>query len=245
MGVCARINIYRQIVTGRQVYWQEEDDPNEAYQVPDDVFDVVFKLAGGRLAVDHAQALADAVCAKLSADAHSQIGIHQIRVAESGNGWQRPGMGGEMLHLSRRTKLVLRVHQGIYEDVLRLCDSTLEIDGQALKVGAGSVRKLTAMTTLFTHGIACDEAQPESQFLADMASALQALGIRVKKMICGTTNSIQTDKGSIFTRALMVANLTPEESVLVQQQGIGSDRLMGCGLFVAHKGIDAVFTEQQ
>ncbi len=227
------------------MYWQEEDDPNETYQVPDDVFDVVFKLAGGQLVVDHARALADAVCAKLNTDTHSQIGIHPIRVAESGNGWQRPGAGGEMLHLSRRTKLVLRVHRSVYEDVLRLSDSTLEINGQALKVGVGSVRKLTAMTTLFTHGIACDEVQSESQFLVDMASALQTMEIRVKKMICGTTNSIQTDKGSIFTRALMVANLTPEESVLVQQQGIGSDRLMGCGLFVAHRGIDAVFTEQQ
>ncbi len=227
------------------MYWQEEDDPNETYQVPDDVFDVVFKLAGGQLVVDHARALADAVCAKLNTDTHSQIGIHPIRVAESGNGWLRPGAGGEMLHLSRRTKLVLRVHRSVYEDVLRLSDSTLEINGQALKVGVGSVRKLTAMTTLFTHGIACDEVQSESQFLVDMASALQTMEIRVKKMICGTTNSIQTDKGSIFTRALMVANLTPEESVLVQQQGIGSDRLMGCGLFVAHRGIDAVFTEQQ
>ena len=226
------------------MYWHEESDPNEAYQVPDEVFDVVFKLSGIRLVVDHAQFLAHAVCAKLTEHTHSQIGIHQIRVAESGNGWERPSSAGEMLQLSRRTKLVLRVDQDVYEDVLQLRNSELEIGGQGLKVGDSKLRKLSPLTTLFSHGIACDEDQAETEFLTDMASALHQMEIKVKKMICGIAHSIRSDGGSIFTRSLMVANLTPQESVLLQQRGIGSGRLMGCGLFVPHRGIDAVFTSQ-
>ncbi len=222
------------------MYWQEENDPNEAYQVPDDVFDVVFKLSGIRLVVDHAQFLAHAVCAKLTEHTRSQIGIHQIRVAESGNGWERPSSAGEMLQLSRRTKLVLRVDQDVYQDVLQLRNSELEIGGQGLKLGDSKLRKLSPLTTLFSHGIACDEDQAETEFLTDMASALHQMEIKVKKMICGTAHSIRSDKGSIFTRSLMVANLTPQESVLLQQRGIGSGRLMGCGLFVPHRGIDAI-----
>jgi len=227
------------------VYWHEENDPNEIYQVPDDVFDVMFKLTGNQLAVDHAQSLAQAVCAKLTDDTQSQIGIHQVRVAESGNGWSRPGTGGEFLQLSRRTKLVLRVNQDVYEDVLQLTGSELEIDGQLLKVGVSAVKKLTSITTLFSHGIVCNDAQSETEFLADIAATLQQMEIKVKKMICGMTHSIRSDSGSVFTRALMVANLTPEESVLLQQRGIGEGRLIGCGLFVPHRGIDAVFTAQQ
>lgn len=226
------------------MYWQEESDPNDAYQVPDDVFDVAFKLTGSWLAVDHAQLLSHAVCANLTAPTCSQIGIHQVRVAESGNGWERPSSDGEMLQLSRRTKLVLRVDQDVYEDVLRLRNSELEIGGQGLKVGDSKLRKLSPLTTLFSHGIACDEDQAETEFLTDMASALHQMEIKVKKMICGIAHSIRSDGGSIFTRSLMVANLTPQESVLLQQRGIGSGRLMGCGLFVPHRGIDAVFTSQ-
>ncbi len=222
------------------MYWQEESDLNDAYQIPDDVFDVAFKLTGSWLAVDHAQLLSHAVCAKLKSSTCSQIGIHQVRVAESGNGWERPSNAGEMLQLSRRTKLVLRVDRGVYEDVLRLCDSELEIGGQGLKVGDSKLRKLSPLTTLFAHGIACDEIQAETDFLADMASAIGQMDIRVKKMICGMAHSIQSDKGSIFTRSLMVANLTPQESVLLQQRGIGSRRLMGCGLFLPHRSIDAI-----
>lgn len=226
------------------MYWHEEKETNEAYQAPDDVFDVAFKLTGVRLAVDHAQSLSHAVCAKLATPIHSQIGIHQVRVAESGNGWKRPGSAEEMLELSHRTKLVVRVNQEAYQDVLQLCDSELEIDGQRLSVGRSKIRKLSLLTTLFSHGIACDKDQSESDFLSDMALALRQMEIDVKKMICGTTHSIRSDGGTIFTRSLMVANMTPEQSVLLQQRGIGSDRLMGCGLFVPHRGIDAVYTAQ-
>ena len=227
------------------MYWHEESDPNEVYQVPDDVFDIAFKLTGSQLAVDHAQSLAHAVCANLTEDTRSQIGIHQVRVAESGNGWKRPGSGDEFLHLSRRTKLVLRVNQEVHEDVLQLTGCELEMDGRRLKVGVSTVKKLTTITTLFSHGIVCDEAQSETEFLADMAAALRQMEIEVKNMICGMTRSIRSDSGSVFTRALMVANLTPEESVLLQQRGIGAGRLIGCGLFIPHRGIEAVFNAQQ
>lgn len=227
------------------MYWQEENDAEEAYQIPDDVFDVAFSLVGRQLAVDHAQSLAHALCSILPVATHSQIGIHQVRVAESGNGWERPSSSGDMLHLSRRTKLVLRVNRAVFEEISRLADTELDIDGQTLKLGAAAIRKLSPLTTLFSHGIACDEAQVETEFLGEIASVLERMKIDVKKMICGMSNSIRSDQGPVFTRALMVANLTPQESVLLQQIGIGEGRLIGCGLFLPHKGIEPVFSTQE
>ena len=37
---------------------------------------------------------------------------------------------------------------------------------------------------------------------------------------------------------------TAEESVRIQQEGIGDMRTMGCGIFIPHKGIDAVRTSE-
>jgi CRISPR-associated protein Cas6 len=227
------------------VYWQDDKDAAEAFRVPDDVIDIVFKMSGARLVVDHAQSLADAICERLPDSSHGQIGIHRIRVGASGNGWNSPGEAGEIMQLSRRTRLVMRIHKSVHRQVLQLCDTQLEIEGEQLKLGASSVRKLSSITTLFSHSIVCDEAQAESDFLDDMASALEAMNVKVKKMICGTTHSIRSDQGSIFTRALMVAELTPEESVELQQRGIGPGRLIGCGLFLPHKGIDPVFSAQE
>jgi hypothetical protein len=59
-------------------------------------------------------------------------------------------------------------------------------------------------------------------------------------MLCGMSGSVRTADGELFTRALLVADLKPAQSVTLQQRGIGGERLLGCGLFVPHKGIDAV-----
>jgi hypothetical protein len=64
-------------------------------------------------------------------------------------------------------------------------------------------------------------------------------------MICGRCGEIRTADETIFTRALMVADLEAEESVALQQQGLGQGRMLGCGLFVPHKGIDPVFDIQE
>jgi hypothetical protein len=44
----------------------------------------------------------------------------------------------------------------------------------------------------------------------------------------------------IETRSLMIADLDKFSSVKLQEAGIGLHRHMGCGIFVAHKGIKAV-----
>jgi len=38
----------------------------------------------------------------------------------------------------------------------------------------------------------------------------------------------------------MLAELTPEESVDIQQSGLGPHRHLGCGLFLPMKGIQAL-----
>ena len=78
-----------------------------------------------------------------------------------------------------------------------------------------------------------------------VAAELRALDIDVSKMICGKSGEIRAGGRSIFTRALMVAGLKPEESVRLQRHGLGEDQLLGCGLFVPHKGIDAVYAKQE
>ena len=39
------------------MYWREQEDKKEEYRVPEDIFDLVFKLRGSSLDIDHAYAL--------------------------------------------------------------------------------------------------------------------------------------------------------------------------------------------
>jgi CRISPR-associated protein Cas6 len=121
----------------------------------------------------------------------------------------------------------------------------LQIGRQEVTVGSSVMRKLSSIGTLYARAVCCDREQSETDFLTEVAALLQQMNIEVSKMICGRCGEIRTRDGTVFTRALMIADLEPEESVALQQRGLGEGRLLGCGLFVPHKGIDPVFDMQE
>ncbi len=227
------------------MFWHEESDDEQEYRVPDDVFDLLFRLRGKSLDIDHAYALSQALQQHLGPDTCARIGVHGIRLAGSGNGWNRPEEIDAELPLSRRARLVIRVHRDDSDAVAQITDQTLQVGRQAVDVGQSSVRKLSSLGTVYARAIRCEQDQSEEDFLQEVADELARMEIKVSKMICGKTGAIRTGNETVFTRALLVADLKPEESVRLQQRGIGGGRMLGCGLFVPHKGIAAVYDIQE
>lgn len=227
------------------MFWNQEKEQQARYQVPDDVFDLVFKLRGSSLEIDHAFALSSALQEHLTEQTCGKIGVHGVRMAGSGNGWNRPEQSDAELPLSRRARLAIRVHRDDSDDVGRIMNQRLQIGRQEITVGSSVKRKLSTIGTLHARAICCDREQSESDFLTEVAALLMTMNIKVSKMICGRCGEIRTADETIFTRALMVADLEPEESVILQQRGLGEGRMLGCGLFVPHKGIDPVFDIQE
>ena len=227
------------------MYWQEDKQPDRAFQVPDDVCDIVFRLSGRSIDVDHAHALAEALREHLDDDTCSRIGVHGVRMASSGNGWNRPEGAGAELPLSRRARLDIRVPRELVDSVLGLSNRGLSLGRQQIEVGEATIRPLSGHGTLHARAISCDRQQSENDFLQQVAAELQAMDIDVSRMLCGRSGEIRTAGDSLFTRALMVTDLKPREAVRLQQRGIGENRLLGCGLFVPHKEIDAVYEPQE
>ncbi len=227
------------------MFWREEDDVENEFRVPEDVFDLLFRLRGSSLDIDHAWALAATLQRRLGEELCTRIGVHGVRLADSGNGWIRPQQPDAALPLSRRSRLEIRVHRDDVDAVRQISRKTLDIGSQQVEVGDSSMRKLSAIGTLYARAVRCAPEQSEDDFLARVAQELEAMGIQVSKMICGKAGAIRAGEKTLFTRTLLVADLKPEESVILQRNGIGDDRLIGCGLFVPHKGIDAVFSLPQ
>jgi len=222
------------------MHWEETGSPvNSA--IPDTVVDAVFNISCRSLPVDHAYALSREIQRALPwfADA-DEAGLHLIHVAGSGNGWQRPGDPRAMLHLSRRTKLALRIPTGRTGDAHALVNQNLDVAGNALRVDQIAFRPLARITTLFSRYVVITAGDDEAGFLNAAADQLGALGIRPGKMLCGLTTPIATPSGTLQTCSLMLADLTLEESMLLQQRGLGPERKLGCGLFLPHKDINDV-----
>ncbi len=223
------------------MFWQEDDQPTEFVQ-SENVVDVSFKIDCKQLPLDHAWELADAIQKAAPWLQESALnGLHLIHGAPSGNGWQRPEESQDaIIHLSKRARLILRVEHAFVEQALQLTGHQLSISGFPLFIQAGKPQQLVAQSTVHCRYVQADETQPENEFLQVVASELQLLGIEVKKMMSGMTRTFCSPNGVLFTRSLMVADLTQEESVTLQHHGIGSGRKMGFGIVLPHKGIAAV-----
>ncbi len=225
------------------MFWQE-DNRETSFQVPDDIVDVLFSVVCKRLPVDHAYALSAALwqTAPWIAEDGSGVAVHTVHVAGSQNGWERPGHGTDQhLILSRRTKLTIRVpkqHTAALMEALE--GETLEVSDCPLTIGPGKIRRLSKETTLLSRYVASASDDTEEGFLDWAAQVLNDQGIRVRKALCGKTTLLTTPNGMLRTRSLMLSDLSPEESVRLQQQGLGPHRKMGCGIFIPHKSIEAV-----
>ncbi len=222
------------------MYWQEETRPKEHPAVPDDVVDVVYGIACRCLPVDHAWALLQALATTLPwLEEEPEIGLHTVYVPEAGNGWMRADEPGALMYPSRRAHFLLRLPRSRVSEALVLAGRTLDVGGYALDVQKATVRPLSAITTLLARYVFSD-APDEPSFLAWAYDRLALLGVQPKKMLCGKERDIATPEGRLRARSLMLADLEVEESVRVQQHGLGLYRRLGGGLFLPHKGIREV-----
>ncbi|NNG11758.1 MAG: type I-MYXAN CRISPR-associated protein Cas6/Cmx6 [Halobacteria archaeon] len=224
--------------------WSEESKTSE-YVVPDDVVDLAFAIKCPVLPIDHAHVLSVALQAALPwLKEEKYAGIHLIHGAASGNGWYRPDdTADQLLQLSRRARLRLRVPKERLDDARELTGRSLDLDGYVLEVGKADLHLFTALPTLFSRYVMTRVEVDEEDFLQQAVRELEVLGIACRKMLCGITHTLNFPDGPVFTRSLMVADLEPEASVRLQQVGLGQGRKIGCGLFIPHKGIKPVKEE--
>lgn len=227
------------------MYWEENKDENSPYQVSDDVVDLVYSISCKCLPLDHAYAFSSAIRAALPwMDEEPQAGIHLIHGAESGNGWMRPeDPTNELLHLSKRSRMTLRVPKHRVEDAHGLTGEKLDIDGHSLEVGKAKQKLFSTLPTQFARYVVVPEGishEDEAAFIEYAAKELKALDLRIRKLLCGRAHALQHPDGDLYTRSLMLADMDVGEAVTLQQQGIGQFQKIGCGLFLPHKGITAV-----
>jgi CRISPR-associated protein Cas6 len=125
-------------------------------------------------------------------------------------------------------------------DAQALTGTTLDVAGHALEVGSAKIRPLAPVTTLLARYVVSRENESEEQFVERTAKELQRLGIQVRKLLCGRCTTLDTPDGPLLTRSVMLADLEQEESLRLQETGLGPARRLGCGLFIPHKGIGPV-----
>ena len=228
------------------MFWNEDSNKEGVYEVPDDIVDVNFKIKCSHLPLDHAHQLSTAIINELPWIAQNQIaGIHLIHGAESGNGWIRPTNPEEFIYPSRRTLFSLRTPQEKIDDVMSLEGKSISVCGTSIEFSKPSIRKLSKLTTIFARYVLAEQVEDEEAFLNEMASLLAQKNIQPQKMMSGRAFTMTFPDRTLNSRSLMIDGIEVTESVRLQQEGLGLGRKFGCGIFLPHKGIDAVNETQE
>ena len=221
------------------MYWQEDDKKNDI-STSGKVVDLSYKIDCKQIPTRHAWELSQALYQALPWIKNElEVGVHQIHGATSGNGWERPP-DGELIHLSKRTRMHIRVPIERVEDAKELVDKELYVAGHAVRVGKMTSKSIDPFSTIFARYIVMQKGMSEDDFLQWVVDALTARDIQARKLLCGMQHEFEANGELIETRSLMIADLDKFSSVKLQEIGIGLHRHMGCGIFVAHKGIKAV-----
>ena len=217
--------------------WEEE----EQLKIKDTsrMIDVAFKIQCKTLPYDHACDLSKAITSKMPWLLKDKlIGIHTLHGPESGNGWVRSEK--EEIFLSKRTRLILRISRSDANKAKELEGENINVLGNNIKIGQSNTKTFLIVRDLISRCVLCDKVQDEEDLLLDIKKELFTHGVPIKKAICGKAKSITINGENRFTRSLMIADLSKENSILLQDIGIGDGRIFGCGIFLPHKSIDAV-----
>lgn len=218
----------------------EDDDKKAEYVESDNVVDVYYKIDCKQIPTMHAWELSQALTSLLPwLNEEPEAAIQQIHGATTGNGWERPP-DGELLHLSRRARMHIRVPSSRVEEAKQLTGQVLDIAGFSVGIGDASIKSLSPISTLFARYVVVPDGHNEDQFIEWLANELQQRDIKLRKVLCGIGHTISTPDREIETRSVMIADLDKATSILLQEQGVGPGRQLGCGVFLPHKGIKAV-----
>ena len=161
------------------------------------------------------------------------MALHPVTVGE------RPP-DGELIHLSKRTRMNLRVPATRIDDAAELVGETLSVSGHEVKIGKMTSKPIDPFSTLFSRYIVAPSSWSEDEFLQWVFDDLNARGVSVRKLLCGISHKFEANGEPIETRSLMIADLDKSTSIALQEVGVGPYRHYGCGIFVPHKGIKAV-----
>ncbi len=180
--------------------------------------------------IDHGYALFTELARLLPWLADEPLGgVHPINGADTGH--------GELI-LNKRTKLMVRIASARVPELMNLSGQTIHIGGNTLEIGAGKTRPLSRHTPLFAHCVVTG-SEDEIDFTNDIIRLLDEMKID-SRFICGKRQAIRTQDGMVSGFSLMLHGLPVEHSFLVQQQGLGKYRKIGCGIFIPHKSINAL-----
>lgn len=207
-----------------------EDKPEE---YTPHMIDLQFDLIGTTIPADNAQLLSEAILKLLPwLREHAGAGIQHLKGAETNS-------GDATLNINRRAKMFMRVPKDRVDEMQKLCGQSLDLMGHPLQIGKFKTRAFTPFANIYAHFVDTGSAG-EEQFVQEVMRELDGHFKLRCGFICGKQQTLQSASGPLYGYSLMLHDVPPHKSLQIQDEGLGRNRLLGCGIFIPHKSIAPV-----
>lgn len=210
-----------------------ENKPNvqELLNVP--YVELSFGIIGETLPADHGYGLYSAI-AHLCPMVHEQEGISISTISGE------PDRQGK-IYLSKSSQLKIRLP---YEadkiaQVLPLAGQTLKIGGHSIQLSIPQIFPLRPFDKLRSRIVTIKKFQEPEPFLEAVKRQMNALGIQGNAFIPlneegqPLRKAIKIKQYSVVGFGLVVTDLSDEDSIRLQTNGLGGKHRMGCGVFTS------------
>jgi CRISPR-associated protein Cas6 len=208
--------------------------------------DIGFRLTGREIPADHGCALYGAVSRHVpwTHDPDQEtLGIHPINGLLS---------GGRLLHLTPSSRLTFRLDSDHVRELLTLAGKELDLDTHKLRVGVPTTYTIKPAATLRSRLVTFKHHMEPETFLAKAQEELSKLNIKATPGITRRVGAkslegrkeLTADRSPFIRRtlrihdkevvgfAMEVSGLSADESLRLQETGLGGRRRFGCGIFV-------------
>src|SRR5262245_45425998 len=188
--------------------------------------DLAFRLMGSKVPVDHGYALYSAI-SRIVPEIHeaARIGIHPIRGMYSGN--------GELL-LRDSSRLAVRMESEQLGRFLKLAGKKLEIGTYSFRIGVPEVRLLRPRAALYSRFVTIKGFMDTATFIESAKRQLVKIGVKAELQI-GERRTFRVKDKQVLGFEVAAIGLDAEDSIRLQESGLGGRRHMGCGVFVSNR----------
>ncbi len=190
--------------------------------------DLYFEVRGHEIPIDHGYLLYGAISRIIEDPSEpwlhesDSIGIHLIRGRYLGRG---------RLALTTSSRIGIRAPADQIHRLLPLTGKQLALGDMTIQVGPPQSRPLSPAPNLYAHLVTTRNGQDEARFDEEICRQLAALDVRGRPHR-GPRHIFRVKEKRIVAHSLVVTELTAEESIRLQEVGLGGRRKLGCGVFL-------------
>jgi CRISPR-associated protein Cas6 len=158
-------------------------------------------------------------------------------------------VGDRRIRVVPSSRLVIRAPEAMVPELLNLAGQVLHVGGSSLVIGPPRVEPLKPRAVLWSRLVTIKGYTDPERFLAAATRQLEALGVRGRPALLPrqrpapfegrvggrgpwVRRTVRVGDRTIVGYAVFVDGLSAEDSLLLQERGLGGRRHLGCGIFV-------------